>query len=1643
MPIQAFERTCDNSQQRQQVAMGSPDKVKKVKKEKKEKKDKKAKKEAEETVAAEAEVEAPAAEPAAEAPGKLSLCAIAMPLADDKLSKKCLKLAKKAAKRKQIKRGVKEVIKAIRKNVQGLCLIAGDISPVDVITPLPVMCEDRDIPYIYVPSKEALGQAGLTKRPTSCMLILPKPLKGDAAKDDETKEFAALYAEVAKKVKAAAIIFTALQQQLAPRQGQAAAGQHTVGQHTTQALRPDLQATARCAPAAGGGAQLSPAVISSSVTSRLRSCSAAAAGPSPTAPPLALQEGHQTVTHGAGPIQSALPSHVMFRQALRSLGRRAHFAARQAPYGSLAALMTGHNAASAVVLGLAATVGTTVSFAASANSERSFIMVKPDGVHRGLVGDVIKRFEQRGYKLVGIKVLVPSRELASKHYAEHDGKPFFPKLVDFLSSGAVVACVFEGKDVVKTGRTMIGATNPLASAPGTLRADFAVDMGRNIIHGSDSVESAMREIALWFNADELATYATATQAWGSIAMFAFGGASTPAFGGGASATGATPAFGAAPASSTPSLFGAASSAAFGQTAPAFAATSPFGGGVSTPLFGAASSASLFGAASTPSLFGAGGGTAAPAFGFQSSAAGAAPSLFGVAQPGALMAAQQQVTALATKDNRPISHSTKWEELSPQTQQYLAELEKVVLQYRADCRQLDADPRLASTSGASAQQQAMQAQARSLSQSISALGTAVRVDVEEAAVLREAVLRLVRSAESALHTFKRAHAWREASKAATPVASQDLAGPPVLPSHFLRESIASFLDRLKQHQVAVTELEQVLLASGGAGSLVRHGNGDGRHPGDGLAALHAALTNVHDFLIHTAARLQLLDDRVSAARDAYLARRRAAGDTCDPFAEEERRQQHRNKGQPRGPAAQAAALHAAQQPYAGQQLGAGHAVIAAGGTPPTQALAVASPGGLFGTMQSPPGAAFGTPLFGQQQQQQQQPSRKQSSRRRMDFLVGTALIVLPAQHQVPLALATAAVKGLQGLRHRRKLRRAASSSGGMLEGGGLSEVQLEWRDLTCTLAGKKGGSSRLLLNQVSGCAAAGRLTAIMGPSGSGKTTLLAALANQMPFSPRVTLRGHIAANGVPLQASKVRSGYVQQDDLFYPQLTVRETLLMAAELRMRGQGGEEERRAHVEEVIARLGLAQAADTRVGDAKTRGLSGGEKKRLSIAMELISRPAVLLCDEPTSGLDAFSAEKVMGVLKELCSDGHTVLASIHQPRSSVFALFDDLILLADGEVVYSGPASAALPHFEALGHSCPTHYNPAEWLSDLVAVDYSSPETEAATKERLRGLVAAWRNDGAAVPGAEAVSAAPDSAAAEAVLAPPSRPRCGLGRQVALLFKRSLRQVLRDKATNIGRASSQVSSAAVFAAIYWRMRRSQSSIQDRMGLLQVSAVGTAMSSLIKTLNVFTREKTLVGRERARSGYGVLPYLLSKLAAELPLGAAFPALFACLVYPATGLNPRPARFASFLALLTLEAMSAQGLGLAVGAAAPTTEAALAIGPAVILVSIVFGGLFVNARNVPGPLKWLPHTSLIKQAFEGACVNEFKGARFELDERGQGTASGDEVLQRLSFGGSSVGGALANQGRIMVFYWWLTYNILVRRQARYQPLLPPANEES
>jgi len=145
--------------------------------------------------------------------------------------------------------------------------------------------------------------------------------------------------------------------------------------------------------------------------------------------------------------------------------------------------------------------------------ERTFVMVKPDGVQRGLAGEVLRRFERKGYKIVGLKMMLIDRALAEKHYGEHRGKPFFEGLVEFITSGPVVAMVLEGRDVIAGVREMMGATNPAKALPGTIRGTYGVDVGRNIVHGSDSPASAEREINLFFSPQELVAYDRALDRW--------------------------------------------------------------------------------------------------------------------------------------------------------------------------------------------------------------------------------------------------------------------------------------------------------------------------------------------------------------------------------------------------------------------------------------------------------------------------------------------------------------------------------------------------------------------------------------------------------------------------------------------------------------------------------------------------------------------------------------------------------------------------------------------------------------------------------------------------------------------------------------------------------------------------------------------------------------------------------------------------------------------------------------------------------------------------------------------------------------------------------------------------------------------------
>lgn len=608
-------------------------------------------------------------------------------------------------------------------------------------------------------------------------------------------------------------------------------------------------------------------------------------------------------------------------------------------------------------------------------------------------------------------------------------------------------------------------------------------------------------------------------------------------------------------------------------------------------------------------------------------------------------------------------------------------------------------------------------------------------------------------------------------------------------------------------------------------------------------------------------------------------------------------------------------------------------------------------------------------------------------------------------------------------------------------GNIVPVTLQWRNITCTLSDKSRKLTRFLLTNASGEAKAGRLLAIMGPSGSGKTTLLNVLAGQLAASPRLHLTGQLYVNGSPFYMASPKIAFVRQEDLFFSQLTVRETLSLAVELQLSKVSNPEDREKYVNDLIFRLGLVSCAESIVGDAKVRGISGGEKKRLSVACEMIASPSVIFADEPTTGLDAFQAEMVMETLRQLAQAGHTVVCSIHQPRGSIYTKFDDLILLSEGAVVYAGPAQEEpLVYFAEQGFVCQEHVNPAEFFADLISIDYSSSESEHLSRKRIDDMIEVFANKFSTMPdlkdGNLEFGMETDKVSMKSRRKAVTR-KVGLWKQFQLLLKRAWMQATRDGPTNKVRARMSIASALIFGSIFWRMGLSQTSIQDRMGLLQVAAINTAMAALTKTVSVFPKERAIVDRERAKGSYALGPYLFAKLLAEIPVGAAFPLVFGVILYPMARLHPSLLRFGTFSSIVTVESFAASAMGLTVGAMAPTTEAAMALGPSLMTVFLVFGGYYVNSENTPTVFRWIPRISLIRWAFQALCINEFKGLKFE-QQQSFDLQTGEQVLERLSFSGSSVGDALVQEGCILLFWYWMTYALLKMKKPKYQPLELP-----
>ena len=270
--------------------------------------------------------------------------------------------------------------------------------------------------------------------------------------------------------------------------------------------------------------------------------------------------------------------------------------------------------------------------------------------------------------------------------------------------------------------------------------------------------------------------------------------------------------------------------------------------------------------------------------------------------------------------------------------------------------------------------------------------------------------------------------------------------------------------------------------------------------------------------------------------------------------------------------------------------------------------------------------------------------------------------------------------------------------------------LTFRDVTYAVPRRGGLEDLLILKGVSGVLPAGSLTSIMGPSGCGKSTLLDVLADCKGSG---AISGDIRLNGLPRPPNfRTVASYVMQSDSTHTMLTVRETLNFAAELRLPGSIPRPARLARVHETLMDTDLLHVADTRVGDDVSGGLSGGQRRRVTVAIELINRPQLLFLDEPTSGLDAYGALQVVGALRRFADRGQTIACTIHQPRADIFKLFDQLLLMSAGETMYFGPIAGIYPYFSDAGLPCDPGVNPADFIVDLT----HSPEADESEESGL---------------------------------------------------------------------------------------------------------------------------------------------------------------------------------------------------------------------------------------------------------------------------------------------------------------------------------------
>ena len=632
---------------------------------------------------------------------------------------------------------------------------------------------------------------------------------------------------------------------------------------------------------------------------------------------------------------------------------------------------------------------------------------------------------------------------------------------------------------------------------------------------------------------------------------------------------------------------------------------------------------------------------------------------------------------------------------------------------------------------------------------------------------------------------------------------------------------------------------------------------------------------------------------------------------------------------------------------------------------------------------------------------------------------------------------------------------------------IKQAELEWSDVSYTLfAGTK--KEKQVLEGVSGKLPPASLLAIMGPSGSGKSSLLNVLAGRVPITKKAKLSGTVKVNGESAVGKMRRlAAYCEQDEALFALSTVRETFAFAARLRLPPGTAPAVQAARVASVIAQLNLARCADTVVGNTMMRGVSGGERKRVGIGLELlVEGTALIFMDEPTSGLDSFQAQAVMQTLRDLATSGRTVLAAVHQPRSSIYAMLDQVMLLAGGKTAYfGGAAEAAERYFASAGHPIPAHFNPSDHFLDVICVDLRDEASAVSTAARVDELTKRWAGRRAEDDDATHAAAAAAAAAANPLVRRASLEELRNGSSsgagaarflvaLVLLTRRSWRELTRDKASLVFKNVMAAFFSVVFGLVYFRMDRSQTSIQNRVGILFFVAMNQAFGSSISTSQQMPRQLMVVARERAAGMYGALPFYVANLLCAVPLELVPMLAQVAVVYYMTGLRTETPGgeysehyFFTYFSVIALENQCGVALGLVLSSLIKNAEMAGNIAPAVIVLLLLASGYFLNEDSIPSWLIWLKAVSFIRYSFTALCINEFKEAEFDCPYNPANESApagmppcldGDGLLTNLNFGNDTIWFACVCNLIILFSLHALAISILAWKRPHFLSMAAP-----